>query len=257
MQKKKLLAIIIVLAIPLVAAYGIFRAYKEAEKTQIQNIKDELEKLPKFSPIEAAAEKNWKYPPIPPKKTIEELNNIIKDEIDKQEKILFPKKELMYEKANVIKKYTPAKEGQYVEFQLNYSNDKVKGIFRGREGISIKIDDRKIKIIDVLEDYRYLFDEPMAEKLASEKCAELDKIWQEKIDNFKKEKEKELIEKYYTEEGFVKISEGLWKHHSDIVNEYIEKKEREFNEKNKAAKLEIFAKHKIFGIFPVSPEKIH
>lgn len=252
----RLIIFIVAIAIPAGAIYGLWTMFKRAEAVQIKKISEELSALPDFSPSETAAEKDWVYPPQKPSKSLEEIIKTINDEIDHEVKKFFPKKDLMREKAEIIKKYRPVREGENIEIQLNYGKGKIRGIFRGREGLTIKIDDRKFKIMDVLEDYRFLFDQPLAEKLASEKCAEFDRIWSIKVDDFKRKKEKELVNKYYPAEGYVKISEGQWKHQSEIIEEYIEKKKKEFISKRAEQEREIFAKNKIWGIFAINSEKI-
>ncbi len=252
----KALALLITIAAIVAAAYVVLHLYSRAENVQARLISEELSSLKDFSETAAAAEKGWSYPPVPPSRTVEQINKYINDSIDEQVKTLFPKKDITLAKTDIIRKYRPAREGERIEFQLNHSNDKIQGVFRGREGLSIKIDDRRIKIIDVLDEHRYLFDQPLAEKMARDKCGELDGEWQAKVDEFKDRTEKDLVEKVFPAEGYVKISQGLWRHQSDLVKEYVERRRKEFSAERLKAEDDIFARHKVFGLFGVSREKL-
>jgi hypothetical protein len=227
-----------------------------ATEIQKSEIIRELGELKNFSEKDVATDKGWDYPPGLPSKSIEQINFEINELIQARIKVLFPERDISAMRFEIMKKYRVAREGEKINVQLKTSNISIEGVFYGREGLSIKLDDRKIKIIDILEEHRYFFDEGIADKIVSDKIKELDSEWQGKIDEYISKTQLAEIEKRYPAAGYVKIGDKLWKHQSEIEREYIEKRRKEYVSEMENAEKKIFQRHKILGIIEISKQKL-
>jgi hypothetical protein len=250
----KLFVVFVFIALLVGLVGGIYCLYKNAYQKQKAEIEREIREIPVFSEEDAARTRNWEYPPAEPAKTPEEIQMEIKEYIEEKTAELYPKKELAKRQFAIIKKYSPAKIGEKVTIQLNNSNMRLTGTYYGRDGIFIKLQNENIMLSDVADEYRYLFDEGLGDRIVAQEIEKMKKEELDKIEKFTvqatKDKEAELYPKY----GHDREAGGQWRPHSEIVREFVEKSRVDY-EKDKQNKIsEIIKRHRILGTIKIELE---
>lgn len=253
MSKKHstVIAYTIVVLIPILLigsiAWFINRSYQKNKELIIKEISDLGVFDDTSESMQLAKEMGIEYPVAPPSKTPDE----IKKEIDIQIKDMLEKdfkKMINKAKLEINRKYTPAKIGETVTIISRNSKSPIKGKYWGLDGNFVKIENAKIRLADVGEDFQYLFDEGLADKVCREKFAEIEEKYQYDrkvaIENLKKSLENELYPKY----GYQMPDEySEWISNEELFKQKLEKKRSAFEKKIS----EIEKKHRLFGIIDI------
>ncbi len=240
----------------LLGSYGIYLWYISQKENCKKKIVEEIATLKDFSARDAAAEKSSVYPPEPPEKSLEQINLEIDQTIKDNVATLFPAGNLSLAKTEIMRKYRAAKKGERIIIQLNKSNDMLEGVYNGRDGLSVIIGERRLKIIDIMDDYRYLFDEALADKIAGQKMELLDNEQKARTEAYVRAARIAEIEKRYPQAGYVKKEDGGWWHKSEMVEEYVSKKKNEHEAAREKSLKEIFSRNRIFGLIRISESEI-
>jgi hypothetical protein len=234
---------------------GAYWLYRKACEKQAVEVKLEIEALPVFSEGAAAAEKGWDYPPLPPAKTAEEIKKQIHSAIKEKVDARYPKSGLQKKIFEISAKYVDAKIGDKVKFQKNNSTKTMtEGVFYGRDGRFVKIDDNKIMLSDIQDEYHYLFDSSLAEKIARDEIEEFKQEGKTLAEETAAQIDIEEQERLYPQSGYTRQN-GIWRPNDEIVNEYVQRRKAEFESEREETITAIINRHKILGIIKVQLEK--
>ena len=173
------------IAIPLVvlgaATLYVFKSY-ESQKALILK---EFRELGEFDAVQAektAAEKlGVSLPIVPASEKPEEINKEIEKKLAELVREQFQTRQYSDKILEITKKFAPVKKGVKVEFLLNRpNNSSIKGTFEGTEGVFVIVDEKKYRVSDIMDEFRYLFDADIADKISRDKVYEFEKDYKEK-----------------------------------------------------------------------------
>jgi hypothetical protein len=233
---------------------GGYLLYRKACEKQAIEVKLEIEALSVFSEEAAAAEKGWDYPPLPPAKTEEEIKKQIQSAIKEKVDALYPKSDLQKKIFEISEKYAGAKIGDRVKLQKNNSRTMTEGVFYGRDGRFVKIDDNRIMAGDIQDEYHYLFDSSLAEKIVRDKIEEFKHERKTLAEETAAQIDIEERERLYPQAGYTKQN-GIWRPNDEIVNEYVQRRKAEFESEREKTITAIINRRKILGIIKVQLEE--
>ncbi|MFA7185931.1 MAG: hypothetical protein WC082_13610 [Victivallales bacterium] len=269
-NKKSCMVLAIVLGvIPLLALGGVGAFVYFTYIKQRTLIVSEIERLPAFdaekASSEIAAEFNFQLPAREPVLSEEAINKRIKTGILKKTAEKFSLKKRSADLIAIMQKYTPAKVGKEVSFQLmpradQGSGDMIKGIYKGvsssPSGKLVSVGNKKYLFSSIPEEYKYLFDEGIAKVLQDEKIKE----YRSKFESDKKEFMASLAENYekklFVSAGYSKNKDEKWLPNSAILKEELEKHKAAFKKERSKNMDELLKKHKVFGIYQIEKSEI-
>ena len=269
-NKKSCMVLAIVLGvIPLLALGGLATFVYFSYIKQRTLIVSEVERLPAFdsekSSSEIAVEFNFQLPVKEPALSEEAINKRIKMAVLKKAAEKFSVKKRSVQLIYIMQKYSPAKEGKEITFQLiphadQGSGDIIKGLYKGVAnspgGKLVSVGNKKYPFFSIAPECKYLFDEGISKVLQDEKIKEFtDKFESDKkefmaslADNFEK--------KLFVSAGYSKSKEGKWLPNSAILKEELEKNKASFKKERSKNMMEIIKKHKLFGFYEIEKAEI-
>lgn len=269
-NKKSCMVLAIVLGVvPLLALGGLGAFVWFSYVKQRALIISEVERLPAFDPekisSEIAAEFNFPLPVKEPTLSEENINKRIKMAVLKKANEKFSVKKRSAQLIAIMKKYSPAKEGKEITFQLiphadQGSGDVIKGIFKGVSnsagGKVAAVGNKKYPFFSIAPECKYLFDEGISKVLQDEKIKE----FTDKFEGDKKEFMASLADSYekkiFAADGYSKNKEGKWLPNSGILKEELEKRKVSFKKGKNKDIVEIIKKHKLFGFYEIEKAQI-
>lgn len=269
-NKNSCLVLAIVLGVvPLLALGGAGAFVYFTYIKQRSLIISEVESLPVFDTekmsSEIALEYNFQLPVKAPAITQEVLNKKIKAAVQKKAKEKFPPKVYSAQFIAIMQKYSMAREGKEITFQLipradQGSGDVIKGIYKGvfnsSSGKVVGVDNKKYPFFSIAPECKYLFDEGLCKVLQEEKIKE----FKTKFENDEKEYMNSLADEYekklFVTAGYSKDKEGKWLPNSEILKEELDKRKAVFKKERTKNMAEIRKKHKVFGIYEIEQSEI-
>lgn len=242
------------LAIAACAGYNYVRiAYTDEQKLMAKEISEV--KIPPDDEIcqEAAKSANLEYPVEKPRKTPEQIAK----EAAASAKILtdekFSHKLLAKQIVDAIKSFKEVTPGQKVEFISRNSMGSVRGVYKGRDGIFVLVDTQKYSMIDILDEYRYLFDSNLATVKTQEKINELKTSFKDESSKYFEENRKRIEEELLASTGYIKLEGGNWRSKYDIFEEAFNNLKSQKENIRQEEIRKISRSHKLFGIYGVNP----
>lgn len=269
-NKKSCLVLAIVLGvIPLLALGGAGAFVYFTYVKQRSLIVSEIERLPAFDTEkisgEIAAEFNFKLPVKEPVLSEEAIKKRINSEVHKKTLEKFSLKKKSADQLAIMLKYTPAKVGKEVSFQLfpradQVSGDVIKGIYKGvsssPSGKLVAVGSKKYLFGTISEGDRYLFDDGAAKVLMDEKLKE----YTSKFDGEKKEYAASLVENYenklFASAGYSKDKDGKWLSNCEILKDEIAKHKESFKKERSKVIEDLIKKHKVLGVYQIEKNEI-
>ncbi|MFA6568284.1 MAG: hypothetical protein WCS96_08750 [Victivallales bacterium] len=249
------LAVLAVLAITAYAGYNFVRkSYANEQKL----MSGEISEL-KISPDEeirqeAAKSAKLEYPVDKPLKTPGQIAKEAEASARKMTDVKFNRKLLAEQTSDAIKSFKEATPGHNIEFMRKNAIETVKGVYKGRDGIFVLVDAQKYSIRDIQDEYRYLFDSDLATIRTQEKINELKTSFKDESSRYFEENRKRIEEEILASSGYMKTEGGSWRAKSAVLEEAFDnlKLQKEADRQREIKK--IFRKHKLFGIYAVTPE---
>jgi len=247
------------IAIPIVVLGAVTLYVIESYNGQKALMLKELSELGEFDPVQAektAAEKlGVSLPVAPSSKKPDEINKEIEKKIAELVREQFQTRPYSDKIIEITKKFNPVKKGDKVEFLLNRPNSpSIKGTFEGTEGVFVIVDETKYRVSDIMDEFRYLFDADIADKISRDKVYEFEKDYKEKKKKFADGNKIKIENELYTKYGYLKTDDG-WTHAETLIKSAVDAGKKSFSAEKDQKKRQIYEKHRLFGIFAVSIDK--
>jgi len=258
-QSSCLVRAVWMLAVPAalaIAAYASYQFVRNSYANEQKLIAGEISglKLPSDEEIrqEAAKSANLEYPVEKPLKTPEQIAKEAEASARKMTNEKFQTKFLSGQISEIIKSFNEATPGKRVEFISKNASETVSGIYKGRDGLFVLVDQKKYSIRDILDEYKYLFDSDLATARAQEKIKELKASFKDARSKYFEENRKRIEEELRASSGYMRTEGENWRAKSDILDEAFEKLKLQKESGRQEEIKRILMKHKLFGIFKVS-----
>lgn len=254
LQTMLILAVFAALAI---AAYTAYRFVRNAYAHEQKLIAQEISEIKIFSDeeifLEAAKSANLELPVNKPLKTPGQIAKEAEVSARKMTDEKFNQKVIAPQISTIINSYKEATPGQKIEFISKNAKDTVRGTYKGREGIFVLVDTQKYSMRDIQDEYKYLFDSDLATAKAQEMLNELKTSFKEEGVRYFEENRKRIEEELRASSGYMKLEAGNWRAKSDVLKEAFDKLKLQKENAIKTETKKIIRKHKLFGVFTVSP----
>ena len=255
-NKTGCLVVAVVLAL---LAGGGFLLGKHYEALQRQ-IRREFEALPKFDDREAAthaaAELGTSYPVPPPTASVEKIKSAIEVGAKRAAEEKYPSAKLAKAISRIAAKYKTAKPGDQVSVFLMTTGRNVTGRFNGSfsdyRGRWVRIDLNQYRLLDIVEDQRYIFDAALASRLASFEISKTKNEFHKKKLEYFKTRQSALEKELYKQAGYANVS-GKWRPIGKVVADKVNEARDKYRRRIERKKEEILAGNKFLGVFQMTP----
>jgi len=258
------LMVVVPLAVIAAGIWLVFKAYRNEQRL----LDGELRALPAFNSVAvreqaaqtAAARLGIRLPPPPVTATPDAIRRKIAGQLQAVSRKYFPPKALTDAVVAVSRKYTPVKPGQQVSVQTRTDRATITGKFKGRttsdHSVFIQIDQHKIRLADVVEEYHYLFDAALAERLAAKEVAKAKDAFMNRRKALLQKLDNALSDKYFRAAGYLPEAGG-WRPardlHAALTDQLYREEEQRFARNRTDEINQILSRHKLFGMRQVQP----
>ncbi len=258
MRSGDFFAILLIVVMPLAGIGGAVYFVMSAYSHQRSLIVKEISEIPPFDAEIAgrslADEMKLPYPVQAPEKIKEDLAKEIDDAVSAMLQKNFNPKDLGAKKMEIFKKYSEAKPGDTVVILAKNVKGEFSGKFYGFDGHLVKIGNMKFRVDDILEDYRYLFDAELADRISREKIAEFESSIQAAKKSAVETLRISLESDIYPKAGYLKPEYAEWISSKDFFDLKLKDEEEKHARERLEKVKEIEGRHKLFGLFRVQYE---
>ncbi|OGV52398.1 MAG: hypothetical protein A2X49_13520 [Lentisphaerae bacterium GWF2_52_8] len=246
-------------------AWFLYKSYENQKSALIKAIKD----LPKFNAEEearkAAAELKLPYPPPKPSEPLESVIKKLQDSCKEKAKEKFSAKELSKATLDLLRKYSSAKIGDKIVFQLENTNETITGIYRGKEdqgkGPVIVVDsglgDTRYPILKIMPEYHHLFSEADSRVAQEKRISALKEEFEEGRAKYIQQLYDEAETKVLSDAGYLQNDKGKWLNGFELLDEIVKKRRSKYETKYVQDVRELIEKRRFLNFFEISiPEEL-
>ncbi len=265
---RHLLPAMILAAVPLaflaVAAWLAVRAYRNEQRL----LDADLLALPAFNESEAFAETSRQaadaltcgLPPPPPTLPVDAVQRQVSRDLQAAVREQFSPRAFSEQVLAINRRFTPAKPGARVTFQIALENRTVTGEFKGIEAgghwVFVLVDQQRYRMGDIAEEYHYLFNEGIAHNLAEEEIAAFRAGFESRRGAFVVERRRQLEERHFQAAGY-RLADGEWRPvaelHAERAARLLAERKAAFAREREEEIRRIIERHRLLGFYPVTP----